>query len=259
MLTSEHVSKRFGGVSVLKHVSVSIGPGEIVGLVGPNGSGKTTLLNCLSGFLAPDEGSIRFRGTRLDRMPAWKVSRLGVRRTFQLPGQPMKMTVLEVMLCGAHLPAGASTIRGLLSPRRRKAEESEAVGRAHELLSLLTLAQLAHERAGRLSGGQQKLLALGVALMDKPSVLLLDEPTAGVSPVLRPALAERLQEIHAAGTAMLIIEHDMGFIGRLCQRVYVLDRGEVITSCHPGELKDNARVVEAYLGAATGMPAAPGA
>lgn len=249
MLATDQVSKHFGGMSVLNRVNVCVEPGEIVGLVGPNGSGKTTLLNCLSRFLTPDEGTIHFGGTRLDRMPAWKVSRLGIRRTFQLPGQPMKMTVLEAMLCGAHLPIGSSAIRGLLSPKRRKAEESEALHRAHELLDALKLAHLAHERAGRLSGGQQKLLSLGVALMDKPSVLLLDEPTAGVNPTLRLSLVERLQEIHAAGTALLIIEHDMAFIGRLCQRVYVLDRGEVIASCHPSELKHDARVVEAYLGA----------
>lgn len=249
MLAADQVSKHFGGLSVLNRVSICVEPGEIVGLVGPNGSGKTTLLNCLSGFLTPDNGTIHFRDTRLDRMPAWKVSRLGVRRTFQLPRQPMKMTVLEAMLCGAHLPIGSSPVRGLLSQKRRKAEELQALERAHELLNELKLAQLAHERAAQLSGGQQKLLSLGVALMDKPSVLLLDEPTAGVNPTLRLSLVERLQQVHAAGTALLIIEHDMAFIGRLCERVYVLDRGEVIASCRPSELKNDSRVVEAYLGA----------
>lgn len=248
MLVTDQVSKQFGGMAVLNRVSISVEPGEIVGLVGPNGSGKTTLLNCLSGFLAPDEGTIRFGDIRLDRMPAWKISRLGVRRTFQLASQPLKMTVLEAMLCGAPLPVGASVL-GLLRTKRRKAEEREAIDRARELLDMLKLSHLMHQPAGQLSGGQQKLLSIGTALMDKPSVLLLDEPTAGVNPTLRLGLVERLKEVHKAGTSLLIIEHDMDFIARLCHRVYVLDRGEVIANCHPSELKDNARVVEAYLGA----------
>lgn len=248
MLVTDQVSKQFGGMTVLNRVSISIQPGEIVGLVGPNGSGKTTLLNCLSGFLSPDEGTIRFGDIRLDRLPAWKISRLGVRRTFQLPSQPMKMTVLEAMLCGASLPVGASMF-GLFRPKHRQAEEREAIRRAHELLDMLKLSHLTHQPAGQLSGGQQKLLSIGTALMEKPSVLLLDEPTAGVNPTLRLGLVEHLKEVHKSGTSLLIIEHDMDFIARLCHRVYVLDRGEVIANCHPSELKDNPRVVEAYLGA----------
>jgi ABC-type branched-subunit amino acid transport system ATPase component len=152
------------------------------------------------------------------------------------------------MLCGAHLPVGASPVRGLLQPRRRHAEEQAAVAKAHELLSFLKLGDKTHHAAGRLSGGQQKLLSLGIALMTEPEVLLLDEPTAGVAPPLRRTLVDRLQEINARGTTILVIEHDMHFIGSLCSLVHVLDKGEVIASCAPSELKDHARVVEAYLG-----------
>jgi branched-chain amino acid transport system ATP-binding protein len=248
MLSADSVTKHFGGAWVLRNATLSVPEGGIVGLVGPNGSGKTTLLNCLSGFLRPDGGSVHFDGRRIDRLPDWKVSRLGVRRTFQAPAQPMKMTVLESMLCGAASPVGASPIRGLLQPRRRLEEERASVEKARELLAFLKLDGKQDHAAGRLSGGQQKLLSLGVALMTEPKVLLLDEPTAGVAPPLRRTLVERLQEINARGTTILVIEHDMHFIGSLCGLVHVLDKGEVIASCKPSQLKEDSRVVEAYLG-----------
>lgn len=249
MLSADSVEKHFGGARVLRRASLTVPEGAIVGLVGPNGSGKTTLLNCLSGFVRPDGGAIRFQGQRLDRLPDWKVSRLGVRRTFQAPAQPMKMTVLESMLCGAQLAVGASPFRGLVRPRRRRAEEQAAIEKARDLLSFLKLDAKEDHAAGRLSGGQQKLLSLGIALMTEPKVLLLDEPTAGVAPPLRRTLVERLKEINARGTTILVIEHDMHFIGSLCEFVHVLDKGEVIASCAPAELGNNPRVVAAYLGA----------
>ena len=249
MLTAVDVRKRFGGNQVLDGVSIAIEPGEIVGLVGPNGSGKTTMLNCLSGFVKPDGGEVKLNGRVISGSPAWKISRLGLRRTFQLPRQPMKMTALESMLCGASLPIGAKPIGGLLAPRKRRAEEREALERAWELLAVLKPTPVAQTAAGRLSGGQQKLLSLGVALMDRPDFLLLDEPTAGVNPTLRQSLVNRLLEIRNPKTSLLIVEHDMGFVGRVCDRVYVLDKGQVIASCLPSDLMDNPRVVEAYLGA----------
>lgn len=258
MFITEGVCKSFGSVQVLRDVNLAIEPGEIIGLVGPNGSGKTTLLNCLSGFLTPSAGTIEYDGARIDKLADWQVSRLGVRRTFQTAAQPMKMTVLEAMLCGADLPVGDSAVRGILRRKARHAEQAKAVRKAMDLLEFLALAPLVDQPAGRLSGGQQKLLSLGVALMNDPKVLLLDEPTAGVNPTLRRTVTDRLQDINAAGTTLLVIEHDMAFIGRLCERVYVLDKGEVIASCKPHQLKDHPRVVEAYLGAPRTTPVATG-
>ncbi len=258
MFITNGLDKSFGLVQILRDINLAIEPGEIVGLVGPNGSGKTTLLNCLAGFLRPSAGTIEYDGRRIDKLPDWKVSRMGIRRTFQTASQPMKMTVLEAMLCGGNLPIGNAPVRGILRRKARAVEQSGAVGKARELLDFLSLAQLTEQPAGRLSGGQQKLLSLGVALMNDPKVLLLDEPTAGVNPTLRRTMSDRLKDINAAGTTLLVIEHDMGFIGRLCDRVYVLDKGDVIASCKPNQLKDNPRVVEAYLGAPRAAPLARG-
>jgi branched-chain amino acid transport system ATP-binding protein len=262
MLVAEGISKHFSGIVALRGVDMEVSPGEIVGLVGPNGSGKSTLLNVLSGFSRPDAGKVIFHGERLERRRPWAIAGRGLRRTFQLPTPPQRMTVLEVMLTGAHLPRGATMTQSLLRPRRVRAEQREAIERAGKLLDELTLLELQHDAAGSLSGGQQKLLALGVALMSGPDLLLLDEPTAGVNRSLRRTLVARLRAVNEAGTALMIVEHDMGFVGELCTRVYVLDKGEVLTCCQPSELVTNPRVVEAYLGSRKqrrrGMPGVPG-
>ena len=248
MLAAEQVSKRFSGIVALDRVDIEVGAGEIVGLVGPNGSGKSTLLNVLSGFARPDGGTVTLQGERIDGKRPWHIAGRGLQRTFQLPAQPQRLTVLEVMLTGARLPRGATVWGSLASPRQVRGEQAEAVERARTVLEELTLLELEHDAAGTLSGGQQKLLSLGVALMSEPDVLLLDEPTAGVHRTLRRALVGRLRAVHEAGTALVIVEHDMGFVTELCERVYVLDKGRVVTSCLPSELVDDPRVVEAYLG-----------
>jgi branched-chain amino acid transport system ATP-binding protein len=255
MLAAEDVRKQFAGVTALDGVTLSVGADEIVGLVGPNGSGKSTLLNALSGFARPDTGTVTFAGQRVERKRPWHVARLGLQRTFQLPAMPQRMTVLEVMLTGARTPFGATAWASLLRPRTVRAEQAAAVKRARELLDELTLLPLEHHAAGMLSGGQQKLLSLGAALMGDPRMLLLDEPTAGVNPSLRRVLVERLRRVHARGTALVIVEHDMAFVAELCGRCYVLDKGGVITCCPPSELASDPRVVEAYLGSAA-MPVA---
>lgn len=261
MLAAEGVRKHFGGLAALDGVSLEIREGEIVALVGPNGSGKSTLLNVLSGFLEPDGGSVTYEGRPIHRLEPWDVSQLGLRRTFQLAAQPTRMSLLEVMLAGARLPEGSSAWRSVFRARRVRAEQRAAVERARGLLEELSLLPLQHHAAGMLSGGQQKLLSLGAALMGDPRMLLLDEPTAGVNPTLRRTLAERLRTIRARGTTLLIVEHDMNFVAELCDRVYVLDKGRVIAECAPSELAEDERVVEAYLGSVrpTAARRAPGA
>jgi ABC-type branched-subunit amino acid transport system ATPase component len=250
MLRAEDVHKHYAGLAALAGAGLSVEAGEIVGLIGPNGSGKSTLLNVLSGFLRPERGDVTFLDQRVAGRKPHEIARLGLRRTFQLAAQPLRMTALEVMLAGADLPLGA-TIRGsLLRPRGVASEQREAVDRARALLEELTLAPLQHHAAGMLSGGQQKLLSIGAALMTEPRMLLLDEPTAGVNATLRHSLLDRLHALREQGTTLLVVEHDMAFIGALCDRVYVLDKGAVVAVCAPAELVDHPRVVEAYLGSA---------
>jgi branched-chain amino acid transport system ATP-binding protein len=249
-LSAQGIVKRFGGLVALAGVDLDVAPGEVVGLVGPNGSGKSTLLNILSGFDSPDSGRVRIGDNRIDNRPPWKAANLGVRRTFQLASQPQRMTVLEVMLLGSRMPIGASMVQSVLRSRSVSREQRAAVTRAREMLGRLTLLPLENHLAGRLSGGQQKLLALGAVLMGDPSIVLLDEPTAGVNPALRGTLVTILREVASGGTPLLIVEHDMGVVASLCQRVYVLDHGSVITCCKPSELATDERVVRAYLGSA---------
>lgn len=248
MLVAKGVTKYFDGVTALDGVAMEVAPGEVVGLVGPNGSGKSTLLSIIGASQRLDSGTVTFGGVRIDRSSPWDVARIGLERTFQLPKMPERMTVLEVMLVGARLPMGGKLLNSFLRPRRTRQEESLFVQRARELLDELTLLGLEHHAAGLLSGGQQKLLSLGAALMADPRLLLLDEPTAGVNPSLRGVLVDRLRSVHSRGTAIVVVEHDMGFVADLCERVYVLDMGKVITCCPPSELAGNPRVVEAYLG-----------
>ena len=249
MLRAEHVRKHYAGVVALADASLAVGAGEVVGLIGPNGSGKSTLLNVLSGFTRPDGGTVHFGDQRVDGLAPHRIARLGMRRTFQLAAQPRRMTVLEVMLTGAQPRAGARVRDSLLRPRRTGLEERVALTRARELLDELTLLDLQDHAAGTLSGGQQKLLSIGAVLMSDPPLLLLDEPTAGVNAVLRQSLLTRLLALRDRGTTLVVVEHDMAFVGELCGRTVVLDKGEVVADCAPSELAANPRVVEAYLGA----------
>jgi branched-chain amino acid transport system ATP-binding protein len=248
MLEAKGVRKHFGGVQALDGAGIEVREGEIVGLVGPNGSGKTTMLNVLSGFVEPDEGHVLLEGRPVQGMPSWDISKLGMRRTFQQPGMPERMTTREVMLCGAELETSSTIWGAMVRPGVVRRERNEALRRADELLETLQLSHVAELRAAQLSGGQQKLLSLGVVLMAEPKVLLLDEPTAGVNPTLRLGLVDALRRIRAEGVSLLIVEHDMAFIGALCDRVFVLDRGRDVVSCSPSELREHPEVVEAYLG-----------
>lgn len=242
------VSKAFGGNRVLDQLRLQVASGEIVGLLGPNGSGKSTVLNTISGFLPIDAGEIRFNGQRIDRLDAPAVAALGVRRTFQLPSMPTRMSVLEVAMAASIARHGAWD--SLLRPKAWRATEAATRKRAHELLASLLLDRVAHLPASSISGGQKKLLGIACAMMTKPALLLLDEPTAGVHPNLRGELVTALKSINEHGVAILVIEHDMHFIGSLCDRCVVIDRGSAVADCHPSELANSARVVEAYLGGA---------
>lgn len=251
-------AKAFGGNQVLSDVNLQIAQGEIVGLLGPNGSGKSTLLNLITGFTPADAGSVHFDGVPIERLAAHRIVRTGMARTFQLPSMPTKMSVMEVAMAAATAHHGVwDTL--LYTPGARQAE-GDARERATHLLHELLLTPVRDLPASALSGGQKKLLGIVCALMARPRMLLLDEPTAGVHPNLRRDIVAALQRLNAQGMTLVIVEHDMHFIREVCTRCVVLDRGEIVASCRPDELARNERVLQAYLGsAATTTPSTPSA
>lgn len=246
LLEVAKVSKAFGGNQVLFDMDLRVDKGEIVGLLGPNGSGKSTLLNAISGFTPADSGRIALDGERIERLSAYAISRLGVRRTFQLPAMPARMTVLDVVTSASIERHGP--LDSLFRPRRVVELEAKTKARALGLLEDLLLTKVMHLAAASLSGGQKKLLSLACAMMSQPRLLLLDEPTAGVHPNLRNELVAQLKRIHELGVTLVIVEHDMHFIRDLCTRCVVLDRGNLIANCLPADLDKSERVLEAYLG-----------
>ena len=242
LLDARGVVKRFGGLTAVDGVDISVGAGEMVGLIGPNGSGKTTLFDCLSRVSGLDSGSVRFDGVDITGHRPHQVARLGLARTFQLIRVYRELTVFENMeLSIQWAQVGAARLFGRTDPATRRRVES--------LLEFLLLAPLRDERAGALSGGQRRLLEIGMALMSEPKLLLLDEATSGVNPTLVAEIADRLREVNADGVAILLVEHNVGFVAELCHRVVVLDRGAKLAEGTPGEVMEDPAVIEAYFGA----------
>ncbi|ARN19803.1 ABC transporter ATP-binding protein [Piscinibacter gummiphilus] len=246
LLQVRSVAKAFGGNRVLEDVSFQVEPGEIVGLLGPNGSGKSTLLNLVTGFERIDQGEVLFEGGRIDRLPAHRIVDRALGRTFQLPSMPTKMSVIEVAMAAATARHGFFDT--LLGTRAAREAEERARVEADALLKEFLLTPVRDLPSSALSGGQKKLLGIVCALMGKPRLLMLDEPTAGVHPNLRNDIVQALQRLNRQGMTIVIVEHDMHFIREVCTRCIVLDRGHIVASCRPDELSSNERVLQAYLG-----------
>src|SRR5262245_11783188 len=244
LLKLRGVTKRFGGVVANDAVSLDVPKGAIVGLIGPNGSGKTTLFNAIAGTFPIDKGSIRFKGEELSESLTPEIARKGLIRTFQQPRVFGRMTVLHNMLVSA-------SIRQADFRRLFRAASAQDEKRTHELLDFVGLAEKRDLEAGSLSYGQQKLLELAMALMNDPELLLLDEPTAGINPVLTERLLDRLRAANRErGLTLLVIEHNMPAIMEFAERIYCLTHGRVLAQGTPRQIRSNKRVVEAYLGAA---------
>jgi len=237
------VTKHFGGLAALAGVDVTVEAGEIVGLIGPNGSGKTTLFHCVAGALTPDSGDIRLRGQSLVGAAPHAVCARGVGRTFQLVRIFPQLTTLENVLAGqSH--RGESILAAFA-----RASAPEVRRRALGLLEFVGLVDQVHLPASELSYGQQRLLELATVLMGEPELILLDEPTAGVNPVLVDRLLARLREINRDGTTLVLIEHNMEAVMGLSSRMYALAMGRVIAEGSPADLRDNPAVLESYFGA----------
>jgi branched-chain amino acid transport system ATP-binding protein len=244
------VTRRFGGHAAVDDVSFRVQPGTITGLIGPNGAGKTTLFNLVAGALPPTAGRITLGPRRLDGQPPHRVLRAGVARTFQIPRPFAAMTVLEnVMLAGQDQP-GERFWTNWLRPGAVAAGERALRARAGELLDFVGLGALLGAPARVLSGGQRKLLELARALMTAPRLLLLDEPAAGVNPTLLEAIAARIVALNRSGTTVLMVEHNLDLVMRLCRPVLVMAAGRLLLEGDPETVRADPRVQTAYLGAA---------
>ena len=249
LLDAQAVVKRFGGVAAVDGMSLQVRRGEIVGLIGPNGAGKTTMFDLLAGSQRPTGGSIRLAGRSIAGLPAHRRLRLGLGRTFQIPRPFPLMSVVENVMLGAQNQAGEAIWRNWLTPRQVARQERAVHAKAVGLLDFVGLTHLAREPARVLSGGQRKLLELARALMADPQLLLLDEPAAGVNPTLLDIIIERIATIRAGGVSVLLIEHNMDMVTRLCTRVLVMAQGKLLAEGAPDAVVRDPRVIEAYLGA----------
>lgn len=250
MLSVEGVIKRFGGLTAVDGVSLAAPSGGIVGLIGPNGAGKTTLFNCIAGAFPPDGGAITFDGARIDGMRPDAIFRRGLARTFQIPRPFPAMTVLENVMVAPRGQTGESVAAVWLRPGQAAARERQVRESARRWVDFMGLGPLADQPARILSGGQRKLLELARVMAAEPSLVLLDEPGAGVNPHLLETIVEKITALNRQGVGFLVIEHNMDVIAALCASVTVMAEGKVLAAGPPREVVRDPRVVDAYLGQA---------
>ncbi len=250
LLEVKDLSKRFGGVHAIDHVSFSIGHGQIVGLIGPNGAGKTSFFNCITGLTAVDGGQILFDEGReaLQGLRADQILSRGVARTFQNLRIFKQMTLVENVAVGLHARTRSGLWDALLRTKRFYDEEKKIYRRSMELLSFMGLEGLAEQIAGNLSYGSQKRLEIARALASDPKLLLLDEPAAGMNPSEKEDLARLIRTISENGPSVLLIEHDMKVVMPLCEKIVVLDEGQLIAEGRPEAIRMDPKVIRAYLG-----------
>lgn len=247
ILVADHVKRSFGGLTAVNVEHVEIQRGAITALVGPNGAGKTTFFNLLTGFDTPDTGSWLFNGQDLAGVPAFRVARMGMIRTFQLTKALSKMTVIENMRLGAQHQIGERMFASLFSFLWR-AQEKAITEKSDELLQRFKLLEKKQDFAGSLSGGQRKLLEMARALMTDPTMVMLDEPMAGVNPALTQSLLEHIKDLREQGMTVLFVEHDMDVVRDISDWVIVMAQGAVIAEGPPDEVMRDEAVITAYLG-----------
>lgn len=247
ILTADGVVRRYGGLTAVDVEHLEVQRGIITALIGPNGAGKTTFFNLLCGFDQADAGNWTFEDERADGIRPHRLARRGMVRTFQLTKALARMTVRDNMLLGAANP-GEGLLAALFAPTRWRAVERRTEERADELLERFKLAHLADDYAAGLSGGQRKLLEMARALMTEPSLVMLDEPMAGVNPALTQSLLEHVTTLRDEGMSVLFVEHDMDVIMTISDWVVCMAEGRIIAEGTPADIAGNEAVIEAYLG-----------
>jgi len=241
ILDARNVTKRFGGLVAVDEVDIHVDKGEVLGLIGPNGSGKTTLFNCLTRVHKIDGGSIEFKGTDITSKKPYQVARMGLARTFQVIRVYGDLTIEENLVLSQQW--------GALPTHRSFTKAHPALhDKAAEIAEFLLLGKHLHTKAGTLSGGQRRLLELGMTLMPDPDLILLDEATSGINPSLIETIKDRLAVLNEKGLTLLLVEHDIRFISDLCTRVIVLNYGRKLADGTPDEIKADEQVLEAYFG-----------
>lgn len=248
MLTVDSVVRQFGGFRAVDGVSLQLAANEVLGIAGTNGAGKSTLFAAIAGQQPADAGEIRFDGQDITRQPPYRRARLGLVRTFQVPREFKTLTVHENLLAAAPNPAGEQLLGTFFPTKRVREYEQQLTEKADRILEFLNLKRVRDVKAGGLSGGQKKLVELGRVLMLDPRCILLDEPFAGVNPVLIEEICDRVRQLNEQGIAFIVIEHHLQALKALSDRMIVMDRGRILAEGDPHTVLDDPRVQEAYMG-----------
>ncbi|MCI8398043.1 MAG: ABC transporter ATP-binding protein [Oscillibacter sp.] len=248
VISGKEVTQRFGGLVAVNRVNFHLDKNEIVGIIGPNGAGKSTLFNCITGVYPPAEGQIYFRDLEITGKRPHEITKLGMARTFQNIRLFQDMTVLENAMVGAHARLNSTIVDAIFRLPRHRSSEQKALEKAEAVLDITGLSRYRCHYATSLPYGLQRRLEIARAMASDPEVLLFDEPAAGMNEQETNDLMDLIRQLKEMGFTILLIEHDMRLVMNVCERLYVLDHGNLIASGYPEEIRKNPQVIEAYLG-----------